>query len=131
MARCHDCGVEEGMLHRRGCDMERCPFCGRQLISCDCVYEKLGIDVSPGTWAYQYGLTPVQDRKWTAMLNKKGRIPWVEIPWVCAKCGKIWPKMFMDPEWEKYVPPNLQPSILCLPCYNKLKELFPRGWKNA
>lgn len=33
---CHDCGTIEGHLHERGCDMERCPFCGTQLISCGC-----------------------------------------------------------------------------------------------
>src|SRR5665647_411105 len=35
-ARCHDCGVSEGEIHEYGCDMEVCPFCGGQLISCDC-----------------------------------------------------------------------------------------------
>lgn len=35
-AKCGDCGVEYGMQHLPGCDVERCPICGRQLISCDC-----------------------------------------------------------------------------------------------
>ena len=36
--RCHDCGIlnKEGNIHHWGCDMERCPKCGGQLISCDC-----------------------------------------------------------------------------------------------
>jgi hypothetical protein len=33
--RCHDCGAEEGELHKPGCDAEQCPECGRQLLACD------------------------------------------------------------------------------------------------
>ena len=36
--RCHDCGIinTNGNIHHFGCDMERCPKCGGQLISCEC-----------------------------------------------------------------------------------------------
>ena len=33
---CHDCNARPGALHHYGCDMERCPVCEGQLISCDC-----------------------------------------------------------------------------------------------
>jgi hypothetical protein len=32
--RCGDCGVMPGGVHHFGCDMERCPSCDGQLISC-------------------------------------------------------------------------------------------------
>lgn len=35
-ARCGDCGAMRGGLHHWGCDCERCPACGEQLISCYC-----------------------------------------------------------------------------------------------
>lgn len=34
--KCGDCGVEKGELHILGCDIERCPKCNKQLISCKC-----------------------------------------------------------------------------------------------
>jgi hypothetical protein len=33
---CHDCGVKLDQYHVPGCDVECCPGCGGQLISCDC-----------------------------------------------------------------------------------------------
>jgi len=32
--RCGDCGCRVGYFHHPGCDMEACPVCGEQLISC-------------------------------------------------------------------------------------------------
>jgi hypothetical protein len=36
--RCHDCNIlnKKGNTHHYGCDIERCPKCKGQLISCKC-----------------------------------------------------------------------------------------------
>ena len=47
---CHDCGAKPGEFHKPNCDVERCPFCGGQLISCNCVYRMLGKEFG---WTYK------------------------------------------------------------------------------
>lgn len=39
---CPDCRVPKGALHFPGCDVERCPKCGGQSISCNCDDEAEG-----------------------------------------------------------------------------------------
>ena len=36
---CGDCAVIKGQYHVPGCDIESCPACGGQAISCTCLYE--------------------------------------------------------------------------------------------
>jgi hypothetical protein len=33
---CHDCNVVRDQFHHLGCDMEQCPKCSGQLLSCGC-----------------------------------------------------------------------------------------------
>jgi hypothetical protein len=40
--RCGDCGVEPGGFHHLGCDLQPCPRCQRQLLSCGCPFDELG-----------------------------------------------------------------------------------------
>lgn len=128
-ASCHDCGCVEGEIHELGCDMERCPFCGGQLISCTCCYEKLGIDVSEGTWAYEHGLTPEQDERWLALVNQAGRIPYIQWLSLCAYCGTLWPPMFHvpDEEWAKYIEPGMRGEMVCRGFYDFIKSRIDAG----
>lgn len=38
--KCGDCFVKSGGRHHPGCDMEICPRCSGQLISCGCLSEE-------------------------------------------------------------------------------------------
>ena len=46
---CHDCRITAGKLHVPGCDMERCPACGRQAISCGCAVTTANAQIPQGT----------------------------------------------------------------------------------
>lgn len=46
--RCHDCNIVHGNYHHPGCDVERCPRCGGQLISCDCPDHRHAASVEAG-----------------------------------------------------------------------------------
>lgn len=81
MRNCRDCGVAPGEIHVHGCDVERCPNCGHQLIGCDCVYEVCGIDADdmesahPEIW--NHGPTDEMEQKFDAYVESiGGYLPW-------------------------------------------------------
>jgi|SRR5580698_1748734 hypothetical protein len=37
---CHDCRAIKGEFHVPSCDVEQCPGCGGQLLSCDCPFDE-------------------------------------------------------------------------------------------
>ena len=43
--RCHDCNIAHGGYHHPDCDVERCPRCGGQLLSCGCLEEDLPLAI--------------------------------------------------------------------------------------
>jgi len=47
---CHDCGVTELRYHHPGCDMERCPNCYGQMISCDCLLDDQVLEEFVKVW---------------------------------------------------------------------------------
>jgi hypothetical protein len=42
--RCGDCGVLPGGYHHIGCDIQECPVCHRQMLSCGCRFDEDGRD---------------------------------------------------------------------------------------
>jgi hypothetical protein len=128
---CHDCGAIEGEFHNHGCDMEICPFCGGQLISCSCIYNVLGYQYDSNKEycglpkeIYKNGLSKEQEKEWINLLEKKKRIRWIEYPNICAKCGEVWPELFSVPneEWQRYIQKSEQDKVICINCYNFIKE---------
>ncbi len=98
--RCGDCGALEGSLHLVGCDMERCGLCGRQYSSCDC---------------QRQADTP--------------RVPYIDWPVVCARCGELWPIFFQvpDAEWRHYIQTDRRREVLCHPCYERIQTWIDTG----
>ncbi len=44
MKHCHDCDAAPGQMHMLGCDVETCPLCGGQMISCGCNPSEIRVD---------------------------------------------------------------------------------------
>ena len=44
--KCGDCWKKTGEYHADNCDIERCPKCGGQLLSCDCKLPNIAINGS-------------------------------------------------------------------------------------
>ncbi|MCU1355150.1 MAG: hypothetical protein JWM89_568 [Acidimicrobiales bacterium] len=44
--RCGDCGVPVGGFHHLGCDVQRCPCCRHQMISCGCWFDEDGVSIA-------------------------------------------------------------------------------------
>jgi len=42
--RCGDCGVVRGGHHHPGCDVQRCPLCRGQMMTCGCRFDEDGPD---------------------------------------------------------------------------------------
>ncbi len=127
---CNYCGCKEGEFHEYGCEMERCPFCGLQLISCECIYEHLGYKIDENApysglpkKVYEKGVSDKEREKWKEILNDKGKISCLFFPNICPTCGKLWPARFMADAWEKVPNPrDLKYQSLCVSCFLKLRS---------
>jgi hypothetical protein len=72
---------------------------------------------------YHEGLSEDEDKRILQILTPK-RVPYIQYPNICGKCGELWPEFFFlpDEEWQKYVQINARELILCRRCYKQIKN---------
>ena len=128
---CPDCETPEGELHALFCTKERCPFCGAQLASCGCIYDVLALTEEERKSVEEYIDDSVEPlcgvmARWEEALNRKGRVPYIVYPNVCARCGAQWPDFFRvpDSEWEQYIQIDMRDKVICRPCFDEIRRLI-------
>jgi hypothetical protein len=104
---CGDCGAKPGEHHMGGCDVERCPRCGGQAMSCPCIYEVNGISYltlkETHPEIYASGPTKDMEAKWDAEWGAR-RMPWTgEWPGIaeCREYGfwAVFGPDLIPPQW--------------------------------
>lgn len=107
---CPDCHAKPGELHQLGCDVERCPRCGGQLLSC--VHYLLGAVKPPSDeermpWAGEWpGESECREFGWFAKHNPTGPgwVPCVpDDPDAQPDLNRLLQEATWDPKQKRFV----------------------------
>ena len=57
------------------------------------------------------------------------KVPFIEYPFFCARCGKKYPDLFQvdDQGWEHYISVEVRDKVICWDCYQKIKRLIDKA----
>jgi len=100
---CPDCGIAPGFLHEHGCDVEPCPECGLQALSCGCEIQDASRRIAwTGLWP---GSAECREYGWFAKRAGVGWIPCsADDPEAVEDLNRLREDAVWNPEkqrWEK------------------------------
>lgn len=133
--KCPDCGAKVGEKHQGGCDVQRCPLCKGQLLTCNCVYEVNGYDMDTLEEKHPdiYGGGPTEEMwaKFDAEVEKRGGYTtWTgEWPGVAECRERGWYAQDghgPDPRWGSFCPCSAD-TPGAIPDLNRLAWFYATG----
>ncbi len=106
---CNGCGAAPGEFHEHGCDVERCPRCGGQMISCGCVGRRG--DSRRVKWTGEWpGAAECREFGFWAVFGPEMAPPqrgWVSVPagtpGATEDLNRLTIECTWDPEQQRYV----------------------------
>ena len=105
-SRCHDCKVAPGGFHHPGCDVERCPRCEGQLLSCGCL---ASMDESNE-------MTENADDESPFIVQQL-----LHVPSGCGNCGHHYAWLGTDKE-------STRPGLACASCQMVIEVEYSTSW---
>jgi hypothetical protein len=75
---CVGCAAMQDQLHRWGCDDELCPFCGGQLMSCDCTNDLMDIVLNRTDADTVDCFSPSEKKRWVELIGDL-KVQWQEV----------------------------------------------------